>query len=424
MTEHRPFFSVVIPTTRPHYLKYSLASVLAQTFADFEVIVAFNQGPGVPDLDDLPDDPRIRLVKAPEFLIMYDNWENGFRQATGQWRMLLGDDDCLIPQALEIVAGALGKTPDAEVMIWRWGGYVTPGWKPDQMEGRAQLPGYSGHIDRRASSEVARMIYDFDPARMGETKQWLPSVMRGAVRHDIVEAIWQRTGKFCMPLSPDYGSAAQILALTKAVHLLDFPLVILNHTNDSMVAGMVGKSETRRSNFWDLIDDPEFHHTVVQSRMETNRPAICETLMRARESYSEFARSTPFRLINFLDWHHAGLLESSKRGTDIAAAMAELNQAVAGLSAADRQELEGRLAARAERFGAAPGMPTWISRLRAFVSRLASGAALGTRISGLLAPRFGLSFSAGNAKAKTILSFTTFCGEVIAASRNSHPSWS
>ena len=421
MAERRPFFSVVIPTTRPHYLKYSLASVLAQTFGNFEVVIAFNRDESVPALVDLPDDPRIKVVEAPEFLIMYDNWENGFRHARGQWRMLLGDDDCLIPQALELIARALKETPDAEVMLWRWGGYVTAGWRPDQMEGRAQLPSYSGRIDVRTSEDVARLVYSFDPDRMGEMKQWLPSVMRGVVRAEIVEAIWARTGMFCMPLSPDYGSAAQILALSKSVHFLDFPIVILNHTSDSMSAGMDGQTKTRRVHFWDLVQDPFFHHTVVQNRNETNRPAVCETLMRVREKYAELVAIAPFRLVSFLDWYYAGLLESSKRGTDIAVPLDELNEVVAGLPSGDRQELEGRMAFRRASVNAEAPQQGVISRLRSSVARLAASVTWGTRLSGRLAPRFGLDFSGRNSNARTILDFTTYCGKVIEASRHAHP---
>jgi hypothetical protein len=50
-----PYLSVIIPTTRPHYLKYSLASVLAQSDKDIEVIIAFNPPhPGV-ELGDIGD---------------------------------------------------------------------------------------------------------------------------------------------------------------------------------------------------------------------------------------------------------------------------------------------------------------------------------------------------------------------------------
>ena len=409
----RPFFSVIIPTTRPQYLQYSLASVMAQTFPDFEVIVAFNRGPGVPNVESLPDDPRIKFVEAPKFLIMYDNWENGFRHATGQWRMLLGDDDCLIPQALEIVAAALKRTPDAEMMMWRWGAFTTPGCLPEVMEGRAQLPSYSGRVYARTSDDVGRLLYGFDPDRMGEMKRWLPSVMRGAVRAEVVEAAWKRTGMFCMPLSPDYGGAAQIIALTQAVHLLDMPLVILNHTNDSMSAAIRGKTNTLVSHFYDLVDDPVFHHTIVQTRFGSNRPAVCETLMRVRDKYPELRDDIPFHIINFLEWHYSGLLESAKQGTDIAAALHELNQAIATLSESDRSDLQGRMVEREAVMSALPPAPGFISRVRWSIARIASRLTIGQSISARLAPRFGIDIVGKTPNSRSIIAFATFSGSVI-----------
>src|SRR5437764_677976 len=94
-----PFLSIVIPLTRLHYLKYSLASILAQPDNDVEVILAFNPRPGI-ELGEIPEDRRVKVVTAPRFLPMHDNWDNGFKQTTGDWVTLLGDDDCYVPNAI------------------------------------------------------------------------------------------------------------------------------------------------------------------------------------------------------------------------------------------------------------------------------------------------------------------------------------
>lgn len=120
----RPLLSIVIPTTRPHYLQYSLKSVLAQDFSNFEVIIPFNPAPGV-QLGDLPADPRIRVITANRFLPMHENWEAGFSAARGEWVTLLGDDDCYISGAFTEIADALRRAPDLDMLIWKWGFYLS-----------------------------------------------------------------------------------------------------------------------------------------------------------------------------------------------------------------------------------------------------------------------------------------------------------
>ena len=121
-----PFLSVMIPTTRPHYLKYSLTSVLAQSDADIEVVIAFNPPRADVELGDIGDDPRVKVVTAPRFLPMHDNWDNGFINTTGEWVTLLGDDDCYVPHAVGRMRDAVARMGDSDMLLWTWGSYIAP----------------------------------------------------------------------------------------------------------------------------------------------------------------------------------------------------------------------------------------------------------------------------------------------------------
>jgi hypothetical protein len=336
----KPFFSVVIPTTRPHYLKYSLGSVLAQTFEDFEVIIAFNRKPGGKELGKLPNDSRIKVVEAETFLPMHENWERGFRQIRGEWTLLLGDDDCLISHALEIISAKIAENPCPEMILWRWGGFIVPEW-PSSDRGRIRIPSFTGKVEKRSSESVEELLYGFDPERTGEMKTWLPSIMRGAVRAEVVRKAQERTGWFCHPLTPDYGAAAQIVMLTNQICLLDLPLLILNHPLDSMTASSASPVDVRASQFYDLVGNPRFGHTLVQARHESNRPVIGETLMSVRAKYRPDT-AAKYNPLQFLKWHMAGLVEARAQGRDTAAAEAETDAAIDTLSGADRDFIRGK----------------------------------------------------------------------------------
>jgi glycosyltransferase involved in cell wall biosynthesis len=114
-----PLFSVVIPTfDRAGYVLEALESVLAQTRADFEVIVVD---------DGSTDDTAERL--APHLdRIVYVRQPNagqaaaknrGVRQATGRYVGFLDSDDRWEPRTLEAVAAELEKHPDTGLLSIR-----------------------------------------------------------------------------------------------------------------------------------------------------------------------------------------------------------------------------------------------------------------------------------------------------------------
>jgi hypothetical protein len=333
--------------------------------------------------------------------------------------MLLGDDDCLVPSALATIAAALKRIPDAETVLWRWGGFIAPDWPAADIAGRARIPPYSMRIDVRSTVEVARLMYGFEAARLSEMTTWLPSVMRGAVRADVIERAWARTGMFCQPLSPDYGAAAQIVALTHEIYLLDMPLVILNHPSDSMVASMQGSTNVKASHFYDLVNDPVFRHTLVQTRYESNRPAICETMMRVREKYPEALGQIQFQLINFLEWYFTGLLESQSSGTVIDESLNELEAVITTLPSVEREELRSRMTLRRASVASASRrqLPNVRGKLMLALMQIAPKLPLGEKILGRIMPRFGLDVLAAEANLKTIKEFAFFVGRVMDESR-------
>ena len=94
--------SVVIPTLkRPALLERAIRSVLAQTYAHFEIIVVVD-GP-----DDSTDtaaamsmDPRIRVLRLPVNVGLAEARNQGIRLAQGRWIALLDDDDEWLPLKL------------------------------------------------------------------------------------------------------------------------------------------------------------------------------------------------------------------------------------------------------------------------------------------------------------------------------------
>jgi hypothetical protein len=324
-----PFLSVMIPTTRPHYLKYSLTSVLDQSDADIEVVIAFNPpNPGV-QLGDIGNDPRVKVVTAPRFLPMHDNWDNGFTNTTGEWVTLLGDDDCYVPHAINKMRDAIAGMGDSDMLLWTWGSYIAPDC-PIPKAGYGSIPSYSGGISSKSTADVGELLYGF---RTG-WKKWLPSVMRGAVRRKYVAMARERSGYFCHPLTPDYGAAAQIIALANRVTLLDLPLVILQTTRDSMAASSFGVEDTRRDQLYGVSGNPPFVYSPLQARLETNSALVYETLMAVKAKYPEL-NYIKVDLVDFLKYYYQSLLELRQK-RDVSKAFAEFEQVMSRMTPDER----------------------------------------------------------------------------------------
>src|SRR6476661_2260120 len=94
-----PTFTVIVPTYgRPEFLADALASIVAQSFADFECIVVDDASP---EPASLPADSRLRVIRR-EFNGGPPAARNtGIEAARGRYVAFLDDDDVWTRRRLE-----------------------------------------------------------------------------------------------------------------------------------------------------------------------------------------------------------------------------------------------------------------------------------------------------------------------------------
>ena len=116
----RPRVSVCIPTYNgEQHLAETLDSVFAQTFDNFEVVVAddCSTDKSVDTVSRYGD--RIRVLRSERTLGPVANWNRVIAESTGEQVKLMHQDDRLRPHCLERQVDALDKHPGAAVVACR-----------------------------------------------------------------------------------------------------------------------------------------------------------------------------------------------------------------------------------------------------------------------------------------------------------------
>lgn len=107
----RPSVSILIPAFRPDWLDVAVASALAQTHTDFELLVS-DDSPGndVQQVMAKWTDPRIRCFRNPRRGELNSNPLHLIDVARGDYLKFLFDDDYLMPESVERLLRACRST--------------------------------------------------------------------------------------------------------------------------------------------------------------------------------------------------------------------------------------------------------------------------------------------------------------------------
>ena len=119
--EKRPFFSVIIPIYNAEKtLAEAVHSVLAQTFADFEILLvddASTDGSREAALAMAREDSRVQVVLLQKNAGAGRARNAGIRSARGEYLMFLDADDAFLPELMQRVADSLEEHP-AQAVCW------------------------------------------------------------------------------------------------------------------------------------------------------------------------------------------------------------------------------------------------------------------------------------------------------------------
>ncbi len=93
-------FSVLLPTRNGEkYLKSCIESVLSQDYKDMELIVFDNANTDntAEVVNSFSSDKRLKYFRTDSVVSVTDNWNNALKKSSGDYVLMMGDDDFLLP---------------------------------------------------------------------------------------------------------------------------------------------------------------------------------------------------------------------------------------------------------------------------------------------------------------------------------------
>ena len=136
-----PRFSILIPLhNKAAYIGCTLASVFAQTFRDFEVIVVDDGSTdGSEEVVAALRDPRLRLVCQANAGVSVTR-NRAIELARGEWVAFLDADDWQHPDYLACLAGIQAAQPQADMVATRFVEFEDTGGAPPPWQVPVQRP--------------------------------------------------------------------------------------------------------------------------------------------------------------------------------------------------------------------------------------------------------------------------------------------
>lgn len=121
--------SVVIPTrNRLDLLKSAITSVLKQNYTNWELIISDNaSSEDVGGYIQSLEEPRIKYSRSDEFLSITQSWNRCIELSSGDYVIMLGDDDILLSNHFEIIQKLISKFKEPDLIYTNAYLYAYPG---------------------------------------------------------------------------------------------------------------------------------------------------------------------------------------------------------------------------------------------------------------------------------------------------------
>lgn len=216
-----PRFSIVVPTReRAETLHFALLTFLDQDFDDYEIVVHDNcSSPPTREVVERHQSDKLKYFRSDTPLAMTDSWERALSFAKGEYVMVIGDDDGLLPHALRILQQLLTSL-SLPIIRWCRASYHWPNHPFPIKQNSLKIPvGNNGYfIPGPAMIKMA--------VEQELPFQNLPMLYNSVVHRDLIAAIRRKCGRVFLSPVPDLASGYALAYEAKRYLSIESPMSI------------------------------------------------------------------------------------------------------------------------------------------------------------------------------------------------------
>ena len=205
---------MVIPTRdRLDTLRWSIQTCLTQNYENLTILVSDNSSvDGTENFIKSIADPRVKYINTRRRLGMSQNWEFALNHVSEGYVFFMGDDDGLLPGAVEKACQILSKH-NVNALTWRKASYAWPNHIDFPSRNTLSVT-LGNNLSIKESQKMFSRVSQFDSNLGYLSYEKLPCLYNSFVSIGSVNKTRSRSGVFFCSMNPDIYSA---IALTHSV---------------------------------------------------------------------------------------------------------------------------------------------------------------------------------------------------------------
>lgn len=220
----KPLLSVIIATKdREPYCIAAIDSILS--YQDDRIHIAIADNSGTTQVKDYVaglNSPYISYEYDPGPVSSIDNFNKANGLVKGEYSIMIGDDDTILPNCVEIAAWMKSNQVES-VSSARLIDYIWPSAEVN-IDGWLTIPGFTGSYKVLNNEESLRRL--LHNGLLGYLNYGMPKIYHGIVKSSCMEEIKKRTGNYYGGLSPDIYAAVSLSIVIKQNYVIDIPFSI------------------------------------------------------------------------------------------------------------------------------------------------------------------------------------------------------
>ncbi|MHB8845791.1 MAG: glycosyltransferase family 2 protein [Nitrospirota bacterium] len=259
-------FSVLLPTrNRLELLAYAMETVRRQDYDDWEIVVSDNASEqDIAGYIRSLNEPRIKYVRTSSFVPVTDNWNNALKNSSGDYVIMLGDDDCLLKGFFRTMDRLIEAYEGPDCIYTNALLYAYPGVMREHPEGFLQAYGYAPFFDNASQpflldrTTAHALAYDAMQFKMSYTF----NMQHSLVKRSFIDRL-DIAGPFFQSPYPDFYATNVIMLKADTLVVNPTPMVVVGISPKSFGFYYFNDQEKKGVDFLNNLPDAE-----TRQRME------------------------------------------------------------------------------------------------------------------------------------------------------------